>query len=626
MEPQKHSVWVNYLYYGSLFSLLILLSVSSVYSREDLAGSRIFFLLYSVGEALLEVFLFICIGWLIKKYCKRIFFALFIALTFVCFLLHLLDFALNRILNFSIWETIDFVFDESFENFFHMLDASGLSLWIWGTFFTLLLMVPLIGIVIFRITEWMSRKQPMGLRFEKVVQISFCIPLALFFWDFTASRFVPQEAHHAFIKTLPWKITFLRPNTPLLTLNRKLPLPATEKELLASLESFSSTPKKRPNIYLFIAESLREDILQPHIAPHLSAFRERSVQANLSLSSANSTQISWYSIFHSDFPYYWSAVNQQKRETAAPGIELLRKMGYQIHVYSSANLLYYGMDELLFGKEHAGVDSLQTFNHTPPKEAWVSDRETIDTFAQELRENPEREEGHCFIFFWDSTHFDYSWPKSSAPRFSPIASELNYFKAYHSKKNIEAIKNRYRNAVHYIDSLFGQFLSIIPKPEEALIVFTGDHGEEFFEHGHLFHLSELNDVQTQVPIYMQLPKKPTSRPALATHMDIFPTILSSLANTHSDALKGQSLIDEKRWPYAVMARYNASRTPCEICLHNGLYKFTARFSDEKNIFKADSLRIISLRTGKEELVHEYKEDLEGWVQQEFGKGLERLFY
>ncbi len=627
MEPQKRPVWFNYFYFGSLFSLLILLSVSSVYSHEDLAGSRIFFLLYSIGESLLEVTFFIFAGWLIQKYFHPICFGIFIAFTFICFLLHLIDFMLERIMNFSIWETIGFVFDESFDNFINMLDASGLPLWIWGAFFVLLLAVPLIGIAIFRITAWISHRRPVGLCFEKILQISFCIPIALFFWDFSASRFVHHEAHRTFIKTLPWKITFLKPNTPTLSLRVNLPEPSTEQELLASLESFDSgSLASKPNIYLFIAESLREDMLKPHIAPHLSAFRDRSSHATLSLSNANATQISWYSIFHSDFPYYWSAVGQQKRKTAAPGIELLRKMGYQIHVYSSANLFYYGMDELLFGENQAGVDSLQIFSHTPPKETWTSDKETLDTFAKEIVDNPELEQGQCFIFFWDSTHFDYSWPKSEPPRFFPVANELNYFKAYHSKKNIEAIKNRYRNAVHYIDSLFGRFLTIAPKVDESIIVFTGDHGEEFFEHGHLFHLSELNDVQTQVPIYFQLPQQPAVQPALATHMDIFPTILSSLTeNSCSDVLKGQSLLMEKRWPYVVMARYNASRTPYEICLHNGRHKFTARFAHERDIFSSPFLRILSVRTAKEGLVNDCKNDLESWIQQEFGEGLGRLF-
>src|SRR5690606_13822625 len=151
------------------------------------------------------------------------------------------------------------------------------------------------------------------------------------------------------------------------------------------------------------------------------------------------------------------------------------------------------------------------------KETWQSDEETLHAFEKDMAEQPDLREGQCVIFFWDSTHFHYSWPKNTPPHFSPVANEINYFKAYPSQKNIDAIKNGYKNAVHHVDTLFGRFLSSTADVENSIVVFTGDHGQEFFEHGHIFHLSELNDVQTEVPIYFQLPLKPAVQPALATH-------------------------------------------------------------------------------------------------------------
>lgn len=627
MDQQKRALWVNYLYYGSLFVTLLLLSASSIYSREDLAGSRFFFLFYSVGEAMLEVFLFIAAGWLIRTYLHRICFGLFIAFTFACTLLHFIDFLLTRIMNLSIWETLDWVFDETFENFLHLLDASGLPLWMWGAFFACMIAIPLLGILVFHITERAAGWRPFGCSLEKFIQAFFCLPIALFFWDFSASHLVPREAHHAFTASLPWKITFLRPNIPSLALRKTLPAPTTEKIAASSIEQYLVLPDKKPNIYLFIVESLREDILDSAAAPNISAFRDQSLHAKMSLANANGTPLSWFSIFHSDFSFNWNCIRQQKRSLPAPGLALLRKMGYKIRVYSAANLSYYGMDRLLFGNDLSGADSLQLFLHSHPKEAWESDNESLQAFEKDLAEQPDLREGQCVIFFWDSTHFQYSWPKNTPPRFSPVASEINFCKAYLSQKNIDAIKNGYKNAVHYIDSLFGRFLSTTAGVENSIIVFTGDHGQEFFEHGHIFHLSELNDVQTQVPIYFQLPKKPATQPALATHIDIFPTILDALApnSPPTTALKGESLLSPHRWPYAVMARYNASRTPCEIALHNGTYKMIARFSNERDIFKSPSLRILSLRTAKEKPVKEYKNDLEGWIEQEFGDGLKKLF-
>ena len=624
-EPDP-PIWINYFYFGSLFALVTLLSISGVMVREDLGGSQIFFLLYSLGEATLEVLLFIFCGWFIRKHLSRIWFISYIGLTFVWSVLHLLDFLLDRILNFTVWETIGFVFDESFDNFVHMLIASGLPLWVWLGIFILLTAIPVIGVLIYRTTEWLTDKKPLRIRLNILVQICFCIPVALFLWDFSASRILHREAHLSFIKSLPWKVTFLHPRTPSIALSHPLAKPRSESKTQTTIQEFPYTVTHRPNIYLFIVESLREDAIRPHIAPNLSEFRDQNLSSEVSVSNANATQLSWFSILHSNYSYYWSALKQQGWQSGSPALQLLRKMGYKIHVYTSADLLYYGMDELLFGKNNY-LASITNIPHINGKEAWQSDEETIQTFASDLAENQQYREGQCFIFFWDATHFDYSWPKNKPSLFSPTASGMNYFKAYHSKKNIQSIKNSYQNAVNFVDGLFGHFLAIVPDRENAIIAFTGDHGEEFFEHGHLFHLSQLSDVQTQVPIFFQLPRKPDAMPQLLTQMDIFPSIIDSLTSDGAtqQVLEGQSIFLKNRWPYAVISRYNASRTPFEFCIHNGHHKLIARFANRHDIFRSRFLHILSLRTYQDQIFCECKKDLDGWVRNEFGDALEKIF-
>ncbi len=626
-SDQDPPVWVNYFYFGLLFSILILLSFSGVMVREDLGGSQIFFLLYSIGEAALEVTLFIFSGWAIRRFLPKIWFTIYIGLTFVCFILHLIDFMLDRIINFTIWETIEFVFDESFDNFLHMLAASGLPIWVWFGFFALLAMIPIIGIIIYRMTEWVTDQKPLGVRLDIFLQVFFCIPIALFLWDFSASRVLHREAHLSFIKSLPWKVTFFHPHIPLLHLSHPLAPTKTAKQIDDSVNAFSHPLAHKPNIYLFIAEAIRDDVICPEIAPALSQFRDENSNGYLSLSNANATQYSWFSIFHSNFPYYWNQIKQQEPKAGSPALRLLRKLGYEIRVYSSADLLYYGMDELLFGKNGHLASSIKYFPHSSPKEAWESDEETLKAFASDLSNHPRYREGQCFVFFWDSTHFDYSWPKNKPPLFSPVAKGLNYFNAYHSKENIESIKNSYKNAVNYIDTLFRHFLAIIPDREQSLICFTGDHGEEFFEHGHLFHLSQLSDVQIQVPIIFQLPRKPDSHPSIVSQMDIFPTLIDAVTTDGSttDILEGQSIFLKNRWPYAVIARYNASRTPCEFCIHNGKHKLITRFANHRDIFRSKFLQILSLRTCQDQVFEECKKDLDGWIRTEFGKALQRLF-
>jgi hypothetical protein len=544
----------------------------------------------------------------VRHFLPRCFF-LYVAFTFTLLLFHLLDFLMHRFLHFTLWETIEFVFDESFQNFLNMLDASGISFWVWICAFGFIVFIPIIGVLIYTFTDWIAQKHPFGVPLDLVLQALLCIPVTLFLWDYSASRMVHREAHLAFIKALPWKMTFFRPHAPTLLLPHSFEPPASEPDTLAHIDAYTGTATSLPNIYLFVVESLRSDFIDSSIAPTLSAFRERSVHAPLGLSNANATHKSWFSIFHANFPYYWKMVQQQKWQSGSPPLQLLHKLGYKIHVYSSANLNYYDMDQLLFGTNHRLATTYATFPHLSPKEAWQSDQETLEAYAR--AKHPSQ--GQCFIFFWDATHFDYSWPKQYSPHFAPIAKEMNYFQAYLSKKKVELIKNRYRNAVHFIDTLFAQFLSLIPPNTNPIICFTGDHGEEFLEHGHLFHLSQLCDVQTQIPLYFQLPRTPSVIPRFLSQMDIFPTIIDSLTHT-PPPFNGQSLFSEHRWPYAVIARYNASRTPTELCFHNGTHKLIFY---SKDFFKSRSLRILSIRTAEDKIIQEHKEDLQQWIHTHF---------
>ncbi|MBF8263446.1 MAG: hypothetical protein HW387_1111 [Parachlamydiales bacterium] len=618
-------VWINYFYFGSLFAMMILLSISGNLVREDLGGSQIFFLLYSIGEATLEVVLFIFCGWLIRRYLSKVWFHLYIGLTFICLFLHLIDFMMDRLINFTIWETFEFVFDETFDNFLHLLIATGLPIWVWLCIFGSLATIPFMGIFIYWVTDWLANKKPLGVRLSLFLQAFFCIPVALFLWDFSASRFLHREVHHSYIKSLPWKVTFLHPRSPTLHLSHSLARPKTQEQIDALIDQFPYTLEHKPNIYLFVAEALRDDAIVPEIAPFLSQFKNRNLHGKLSLSNANATQISWFSIFHSNFPFYWNIVKHQRGPSGSPALQLLKKLGYEIRVYTSADLDYYGMNELLFGKNGRLASEIKYFPHTAPKEAWQSDEQTINAFASDLANNEHYRQGQCFVFFWDSTHYEYSWPKEKT-LFRPVSGAMNYFRAYHSRENIDSIRNAYKNALHNLDDLFGHFLSIVPDRDNALIGITGDHGEEFFEHGHLFHGSHLSDVQTQIPILLQLPR-PCATPELLTQMDIFPSFIDALTADGATAqlLEGQSVYSNNRWPFAIISRFNASRTPCEFCIHSGKHKLIARFGNHRNIFRSKFLKILSLRTCRDRVFDDCKKDLNSWIRREFGDALEKIF-
>lgn len=641
MDPENQessnfqiSPQINYIYFGALYAILILLTSSSIFTKENLGGSYFFFFPYALGQVTLEMALFAALSLFIPRYFGKAFFATFIGATFVILFLHTFDFLMDRILDLSAFEAFRiFVFDENLENFFYLLDASGISLWVWLIFFVVLASLPLIGILLYRISDVLAQKKPISIASSHFLQAFLCIPLALLFWDFSASKVIHPDAYTAFIKSLPWKFTFLQPENVLLSMPGPLREPSSEEKITVAIDQDKTVLSQKPNIYLFVVESLREDSINSEIAPHLSHFKKGSLHLEQAFSGGNGTHLSWFSIFHSQFPYHWREF-QNNWAKGSPALRLLKKWGYQIRLYSSAELAYYGMEELLFGEHLELLDQEEQFHHFSPITAAESDCEALSKLQKDISENPNLQQGQVFLIFWDCTHFDYRLPKTWSPKFNPSAQEFAYFKAFHSQKTIRSIKNRYHNAVNFMDHLFGNFIQNLPNKENAIVIFTGDHGEEFFEHGHLFHNSHLTYEQIHIPLYMKFGNLEGEKLALGSHIDIFPTLIDFLhtnylmnrdfANETPWAyLEGNSLLRKASWPYAVTARFNAGRTPYEFAIHNQKHKLIAQFLNRQEVFATNHLQIISLRTQDDKSVNE--DNTEEWVKNEFGPALDRLF-
>jgi membrane-anchored protein YejM (alkaline phosphatase superfamily) len=183
---------------------------------------------------------------------------------------------------------------------------------------------------------------------------------------------------------------------------------------------------------------------------------------------------------------------------------LLKKMGYEIHLHSASRLGLYEMDKMVFGRNMYLLNSANCYASDEHILPWMADERAINGLCDQLQEG-EQQGGRVFIVFLDSTHFDYSFPEEFNTRYAPVDDKINYFDVAVSKKNLEKVKNRYKTAINYVDTLFAKFIDTLKVSggwEESVVVFTGDHGEEFYENGHLFHATDLSQQQLHVPLYL----------------------------------------------------------------------------------------------------------------------------
>lgn len=621
-ESCDEKVKVNYYYFGFFFLFLTLLHIVNILlSDSGSVNTKFFFIVYATAQCFLEILGLVIIGGMVSSYLPRFITPIYIVCTFLLFLSHVVDFPLLRIMDISIWCALDFLPEESPQNFVEMLRASNVSINAWVTGGVVATIFLLFAIVCFHITEKKVSQKPLPLSYKRA-SITLCLGFAaLLLWDVCGVNYGKVQKDLVNEKTLPWKATFFP--LKLETFALKSPLKNLKEDVFYPL----ILPKAKPPIFLIVAESMREDFMVKEISPNLYKFKNENLSFDTALSNANATQMSWFSIFHSKLPFYWSEI-KDKNKGSYP-LQILKQLGYKIHVYSSSCLKYYEMDERIFGKNCSLADSFHYFPHDEEIPIYKSDAENIHTVIKEIKKSKDLD-GNLFIIFLESTHFGYSWPKEKGTVFKPYLDDINYIKMTVSQSDLHKIKNSYRNSIHYIDALFGALKRTLKTQDfwdSSIVIFTGDHGEEFFENGNLFHASGLCKWQTHVPLYYKLGNTEKILDKVSTeltsHLDIFPTVLHYIQGKDfsPEPYHGQSVLMNQKVPYVISARYNASRTPYEFFIHNGRFKILTRFSNERRIFDSKELKILSISNDKDERI-EYSSEI---IKEQFHDAIHHLF-
>ncbi|MBX3209002.1 MAG: sulfatase-like hydrolase/transferase [Labilithrix sp.] len=108
----------------------------------------------------------------------------------------------------------------------------------------------------------------------------------------------------------------------------------------------------------------------------------------------------------------------------------------------------------------------------------------------------------------------------------------------------------YDQEVWYTDKHIGRVLDYIasqPWGEDTAVVMTADHGEAFYEHGMLFHGSEIWNELVRVPLFVYVPGAEPRRVSVnRSHIDVAPTIIELMGLDVPDdgEIRGKSLLDD----------------------------------------------------------------------------------
>jgi len=516
--------------------------------------------------------------------------------------------------------------ERGFGDFIMMLKISGMPLWGIVVFFLFIAIVPALGIVAFRKTRLVSARKTATASLWEIGVMMLAATVLLFLVQAHERRSADIRTWLKQRQVMPLSFSFFRlPDNvaPLTVETRRLP---SAEAVNRAIDSMTVTKRPEHDIFLFVYESLRQDALNEEMAPNFHRFKRDCVEPRESVASANATHLSWYSLFHSRHALHCAEATRDRERWGAPPLRALRKLGYAIHVLAASEIRYYNMNEIIFGAGQELADSVVIDPKSPE-----SDRRMTTSLIEQIR--TQSDQPRLFVVFMEAAHHAYNWPSDYPAQFEPYTRMVNYLKT--GDGSVEGLWNRYRNSIHYLDHLFGSFISALKETgayEEATIVVTGDHGEEFMEFGHLLHSTDLNHIQTRVPLLFKWPASHAedsvgSTPSLGSHTEVFPSILERLGITDPSGIVFDGVPISEGRPSVVMTTDKGwGSQPDRFVLNNGVKKLFIQFLRDGRgeeaaqlfCFKSTDLKDKRLRPEEEE------DNLEEVARNEFGQALETI--
>ena len=196
--------------------------------------------------------------------------------------------------------------------------------------------------------------------------------------------------------------------------------------------------------------------------------------------------------------------------------ELAKAVGYRTAYVSAQNPKYEDFGTFV---QRAGIDRLVTATELggmEQEQIGAPDERATAAMLAFLREPPRGEDAapYLAILHLSNTHAPYRTDPALQPFQPSLASGFG---------DVEAFHNRYRNSVRLQERTVAAFLRelrLLPGWDDTAVLFVSDHGEQFREHGGLYHNHSLYDEELRVPGWMVTGAhvlSPERRSALASY-------------------------------------------------------------------------------------------------------------
>jgi len=298
-------------------------------------------------------------------------------------------------------------------------------------------------------------------------------------------------------------------------------------------------------------------IISQEVTPNINTLKKDAIVFSNHYSGGNATRFGLFSLFYALNSTYW--FNFLNVQQAPVFFDVLKTLDYKIDIISSTDTNWPEFRQTCY------VNIEDKVHDKFEGEPWQKDRKSTDKFL-EIIDNYNKEKPIFTFVFLDSPH-GYSYP----PNFNPFNSKTkgyNYLKMGKGSDEVKELFKKYKNSVAYNDILVEKMIKKLKAKglyDNSLIIYTSDHGQEFYEYGFFGHNSSFSKAQTNVPFIVKLPKNIKYKSnkyfitSLTSHIDIVPSILQMIGikNNPKDYSNGLNIFDDKfKREYIFTANWN----------------------------------------------------------------------
>lgn len=321
------------------------------------------------------------------------------------------------------------------------------------------------------------------------------------------------------------------------------------------------TVKPAPDIVLYVVDTVRADQVscygyERETTPRLDQFAAENALYLNAYSNAAWTRPSAASIWTGLFPknHQTQSKDDKLSEDAETLAEILQKSGYHTAAFiGNGNLhSHFGFDQ--------GFDDYEELHGTYAYSQHVQSTHINQAVFPFLENYTKRERRKpLFLVVWTVDPHDPYTPERDVmglfniDAYEPIdtfnfglLNEIRGGRVKPTPSQIEFMRTRYDQEIYFNDRSFGALLDKLKELDiyrDAAVVFTSDHGEEFFEHGSVGHGHSLYREQLHVPLVIKSSSlSPGKHEARIQLTDLFPTLLETAGIPAPGHIDGISIL------------------------------------------------------------------------------------